>query len=70
MARENFIIFAFGFFILSIRLNYYAILRNYISNPFAISGLTRYNKYKKEIILTIKGLLVLKRGIVLRIKVF
>ena len=33
-AKENFIIFAFRFFILNIRLNYYIILRNYISNLF------------------------------------
>ena len=31
-AKENFIIFTFRLFILSIRLNYYAILRNYINN--------------------------------------
>ena len=32
IAKKDFIIFAFGFFILSIRLDYYAILKNYISN--------------------------------------
>ena len=31
---KGFIIFAFGFFIISIRLDYYAILRNYINNTF------------------------------------
>ena len=29
---KSFIIFALGFFIINIRLDYYAILRNYISN--------------------------------------
>ena len=32
---KSFIVFAFGFLIASIRLDYYAILGNYISNTFA-----------------------------------